>query len=73
MEQWSRKPVKLGPAPGAELDDLYAFESAGEVLKILARLFAHLDEMPATSMGVHPAGSSPPASKFSFFRVEFDG
>jgi len=59
--------------PGAELDDLYAFESAGEVLKLLARLFAHLDEMPATAMGVHPSGSSPPASKFSSFRVEFDG
>ena len=33
--------------PGADLDGLYAIESAGEVLKLLARFFAHVARTPA--------------------------
>ncbi len=32
--------------PGAELDGLYAFATAGEVLKLLARFFAHVASRP---------------------------
>ena len=32
--------------PGAELDGLYEIQSAGEVFKLMARLFAYLDGTP---------------------------
>ena len=32
--------------PGAELDSLYAFRSAGEILKLLARFFAYVGHVP---------------------------
>jgi hypothetical protein len=44
--------------PGAQLDRLYAIESVGEMLKLMARFFAHVAESPAT---VRPAPDATPA------------
>lgn len=35
--------------PGAQLDRLYAIESAGEILKLMARFFAHVAAHPGTA------------------------
>jgi len=56
--------------PGADLDNLYAFESAGEVLKLLTRIFVQLDSRPATVRPPATAGAPPVPSTFPFFRVE---
>jgi len=59
--------------PGADLDNLYSFESVGEVLKLLARVFAHLE---AHSGAVRPpatADVSPAPSSLPFFRAELNG
>jgi hypothetical protein len=56
--------------PGADLDDLYAFESAGEVLKLLTRVFVLLGEHPASVGAPAPVEASPVPSTLPFFRVE---
>jgi len=55
--------------PGAELDSLYSFESAGEVLKLLVRLFAHVERVQPTSGTAGATGGSPTPSTLPFFRV----
>jgi len=58
--------------PGRELDRLYSVETAGELLKLLARFFAYLDAVPHAS---HPAPAAagaadgPPPSALGFTRV----
>ncbi len=75
---WLHQAMREGGAdfasslPGAELDHLYSFESAGEVLKLLARLFAHMERVPPTSGAAGLAGGSPTPSTIPFFRVEAD-
>ncbi len=77
-EQWMRADVReRGPdyaseLPGAALDTLYAFEAAGEVLKLLARVFAHVDRSPAALRPGYPAGGSgtPQPSALRYTRVE---
>jgi len=57
--------------PGAELDGLYAVESAGEVLKLLARFFAHVSGA-GTALEAPRAvgeGSGPRPSSLPFARV----
>ncbi len=58
--------------PGAELDNLYSFQSAGEVLKLLIRVFSHVEGIPPTSGVAGVAGASPTPSTLPFFRVEVD-
>ena len=58
--------------PGAELDGLYAFESAGEVLKLLTRVFVHLEGHPAAVRTPVTAGASPTPSILPFHRVELN-
>ncbi|MHC4925586.1 MAG: hypothetical protein ACYTG4_16145, partial [Planctomycetota bacterium] len=61
--------------PGAELDTLYSFESPGEVLKLLARLFAYLDEVPGASAAGRSvdADAVPQPSQLAHNRVELRG
>ena len=47
--------------PGAELDGLYAFATAGEALKLLARFFAHAAAVPA-ALRPGPPGEGEPAA-----------
>lgn len=44
----SRGPDFATTLPGGELEELYSFVAAGEVLKLAARLFAHLRANPGT-------------------------
>lgn len=77
-EQWMHAVVReRGPdyasgLPGADLDALYAFEAAGEVLKLLARTFAYVDERPsALRTGVPASGpGAPQPSVLRYTRVE---
>lgn len=60
--EWLDAPVRsegrdfASTLPGGELDELYSFTTAGEVLKLAARLFAHVAAGPAA-----PAVESPPS------------
>jgi hypothetical protein len=56
--------------PGADLDGLYAFESAGEVLKLLARALTHIEASPASALSQAPAGEGPPPSTLPYHRLE---
>jgi hypothetical protein len=58
--------------PGGELEALYSLETAGEVLKLVARLFAHLHANPdALAVGAPPAGAGgPPPSVLPYKRIE---
>jgi hypothetical protein len=62
--------------PGSDLDHLYAFQTAGEVLKLLARFFAYVHSAPN---GLEPPRISetpqtgPVPSELSFTRVNLDG
>jgi len=49
--------------PGHELDHLYAVRTAGEVLKLLARLFARVDEGSGLGEARHPASSQGPGPR----------
>ncbi len=64
-----------GALPGGELDGLYAFQAAGEVLKLLGRFFAYVGTAPgALEPGEpEPGGSGPPPSTLRFTRVTLDG
>lgn len=71
--------------PGGELDRLYAFQAAGEVLKFLARFFAHVEAAPgaAEERDAHAAGAveggvegqeqGPAPSALAYRRVSLDG
>jgi hypothetical protein len=62
--------------PGAELDHLYSFSTAGEVLKLLSRFFAYADAVPNGLTESVPGSAdpeSPEASRLSFVRVALDG
>jgi len=41
--------------PGGELEGLYSLETAGEALKLVARLFQYLSEVPAALTAREPA------------------
>ncbi len=57
--------------PGAELDDLYAVEAAGEVFKLLARFFSHLADLGALREGPRPTegGVGPRPSELGYTLV----
>ena len=59
--------------PGAELDRLHTIETAGEVLKLLARLFAYAAAMPSalrhTTPAEHVADASPRPSELPYTLV----
>jgi hypothetical protein len=60
--------------PGGELDDLYSVEAAGEVLKLLARLFVFVQAEPGRleEREPDPAGAPHP-SALRYTRVSLDG
>jgi hypothetical protein len=57
--------------PGAELDELYAIEAAGEVLKLLARFFAQAAAVPGARVPPSPSRSpaGPRPSSLPYTRV----
>jgi len=61
--------------PGHDLDGLYAVETAGEVLKLLARFFAYLEGAPAAGEAIpapqepRDASTGPVASALPYTRV----
>jgi hypothetical protein len=58
--------------PGSELEELYSFEMAGEVLKLMARLAAYLHETPAAAVQRTPGDAppeGPPASRLPYQRI----
>ena len=57
--------------PGGELQGLYSFTAAGEILKLAARLFAHLAGTPGAALPGErgPDGASPAPSSLSYRRV----
>ncbi|MGE0157874.1 MAG: hypothetical protein AB7T31_00605 [Gemmatimonadales bacterium] len=57
--------------PGGELDRLYAIESAGEILKLMARFFAHATLAPADMVVPPSSGSAggPRRSALAYTRV----
>ena len=57
--------------PGADLDALYAFEAAGEVLKLLARFFAYVGSTPTALevAGISAPHASPRSSSLAYTRV----
>lgn len=61
--------------PGGELRGLHSFVAAGEVLKLAARLFAHLAARPASAEAgaPGPAGASPAPSRLAYRRVTLHG
>lgn len=63
--------------PGAEIDALYGVETAGEVLKLLARFFAYADAAPHALEGreaaTRPDGDGPAPSGLPFIRVSIEG
>ena len=78
-EQWMHANVReRGPdyasgLPGADLDSLYAFEAAGEVLKLLARFFAYVATTPSALESPAPPSSlpgGPRASALPYTRVK---
>lgn len=61
--------------PGGELQGLYSFVAAGEVLKLAARLFAHLAAVPGAARpgAAGPEGATPAPSKLPYRRVTLEG
>ena len=61
--------------PGGELQGLLSFTAAGEVLKLAARLFAHLAEHPGSAEAGEPGpeGASPAPSSLAYRRVTLGG
>jgi hypothetical protein len=58
--------------PGGDIDTLYAFRTAGEVLKLLARFFAYAVSVPLALQGIAPDASDrdgPQPSSLPFTRV----
>ena len=61
--------------PGGEMEGLLAFTTAGEVFKLVARLFAYMVRLPeAVVQGADAdAGAAPAPSRFPFVRIVADG
>jgi len=61
--------------PGGDMEDLYSFTTAGEVLKLLARLFAHVGAHPdAVVSGQTPSPDAVPApSALAYRRITLAG
>lgn len=60
--------------PGAEIDHLYGIETAGELLKLLARFFAYVDGAPSVLEEGRPAPEGGPRpSELVFSRVTLGG
>jgi len=61
--------------PGGELEGLYSLTAAGEVLKLAARLFAHLTAAPdaARAGSPGPVDASPAPSRLAYRRVTLEG
>lgn len=61
--------------PGGELDVLYAFRTAGEVLKLLARFFAYVDHLPRAveRRAAERGAGGPVPSALDFGRVTLIG
>ncbi len=60
------------PLPGAELDGLLGVRTAGEVLKLLARFFAHLHGGPGAARRAAPT-DAPDASRIPYLEVRTHG
>lgn len=60
--------------PGGDLEGLYSFTTAGEVLKLVARLFAYVASVPGAVTEESPAGGdgTPAASALPYRRVRVD-
>jgi len=63
--------------PGADLDELYSFQTAGEPLKLLARFFALIEGGKGRVQDVDPTqdsggGTGPRPSTLAFKRVTLD-
>lgn len=62
---WLDAPIRPGGGdfattlPGGELEDLYSFTAAGEVLKLVARLFAHVQARPGAPVDGSPRLDQP--------------
>ncbi len=59
--------------PGGHLDRLYSIETAGEALKLLARVHAHLEAHPQALTepeSPSPGAERPTASRFAYRRIE---
>ena len=79
--QWLSTDMRRGGAdyenslPGHDLDGLFAVETAGEVLKLLARFFAYVEGTPGARCVVpapsdpHVASTGPVASALPYTRV----
>jgi len=61
--------------PGGELEELYSFTTAGEVLKLAGRIFAHVQAHPeAVEPGtVPPSGADPAPSALAYHRIVLAG
>jgi hypothetical protein len=61
--------------PGADIDGLYSFQAAGEVLKLLARFFAYASGTPAAlrRFESRPSPEGPAASALDYHWVTLDG
>jgi hypothetical protein len=61
--------------PGGELQGLYSLTAAGEVLKLAARLFAHISATPGAELAGAPGpeGASPAPSRLAYRRVTLGG
>jgi hypothetical protein len=80
MGGWSRARIREdGPdfsttLPGGEMDGLLSLVSAGEVLKLAARLFSYLARFPgAVTEGTPGAGAAPVPSSLRYSRVDLHG
>lgn len=61
-----------GTIPGGEIEGLHSLESAGEVLKLLARIMAYLHHVPESCVKGEPGEAppeGPPASKLPYRRI----
>ncbi|MCG6987479.1 MAG: hypothetical protein LJF06_04795 [Gemmatimonadetes bacterium] len=67
----SRGPDFATTLPGGELEELYSFVAAGEVLKLVARLFAHVRAEPGTPVDgpARPDPSEPTPSTLPYERI----
>ena len=67
-------PERAFGVPGSELDGLYSFQTAGEVLKLLARLFAYTASTPGALVRgeADESADGPTPSTLSYTRVTLD-
>ncbi len=58
--------------PGSEIEGLHGLESAGEVLKLLARVLAYVQRVPSALVAGRPGEAppeGPPASRLAYERI----